>query len=44
MVKEFDSGSLGWFTNDKFTVDLDGVPCKVQPSINLVIVHSKEAK
>jgi hypothetical protein len=43
-VKQFSTGSFGWFTNDKFTVEIDGVACKVQPSISLVIVGSKEAE
>jgi hypothetical protein len=42
-VKEFSTGSFGWFTNDKLTVEVDGVLCKVQPSISLVIVGSKDA-
>lgn len=42
--KEFSTGSFGWFTNDKFVVEVDGVPVKVQPSISLVVVGSKEAE
>ncbi|HEY7427121.1 MAG TPA: hypothetical protein VH682_23000 [Gemmataceae bacterium] len=42
-VKKFSTGSFGWFTNDKFVVEVDGVPIKVQPSISLVVVGSKEA-
>ena len=43
-VKQFSTGSFGWFTNDKLVIEVDGVPCKVQPSISLVIVGSKEAQ
>jgi hypothetical protein len=43
-VKEFSTGSLGWFCNDKFVVEVDGVPCKVQPSISLVVVGSKDTE
>jgi hypothetical protein len=43
-VKEFSTGSFGWFTNDKLVVEVDGVPVKVQPSISLVVVGSKDAE
>jgi hypothetical protein len=43
-VKEFSTGSFGWFTNDKLVVEVDGVSCKVQPSISLVVVGSKDAE
>lgn len=42
-VKEFSTQSLGWYANDKITIEIDGVPCKVQANISLVIVGSKEA-
>jgi hypothetical protein len=41
--KEFSTGSFGWFCNDKLVIEVDGVPVKVQPSISLVIVGSKDA-
>jgi hypothetical protein len=41
--KEFDSGSFGWFFNDKVTVELDGKLVKVQPTISLTVVGSKNA-
>ncbi len=43
-VKEFSTGSFGWFSNDKVVIEVDGVPCKVQPSISLVVVGSKDAE
>lgn len=42
LKKEFSTGSLGWFANEKITVEVDGVPCKVQVGINLTLVGSKE--
>ena len=43
-VKKFSSGSFGWFCNDKVTIEVGGVPVKVQCNVNLVIVGSKDAK
>lgn len=43
-VKEFSTGSFGWYTNDKLVIEVDGVPCKIQPSISLVVVGSKDAE
>jgi hypothetical protein len=43
-VKEFKTGSFGRFKNDKQTVEIDVVACKIQPSISLVIVGSKDAE
>jgi hypothetical protein len=40
--KEFSTGSLGWFSNGKITVVVNGVACKVQVGLNLTIVGSKE--
>jgi hypothetical protein len=41
-VKEFATGSLGWYLNGKTTVEVDGVPVAVQIGLNLTIVGSKE--
>jgi hypothetical protein len=41
-VKEFSTGSLGWYLNGKTTVEIDGVPVSVQIGLNLTIVGSKE--
>ncbi len=40
--KEFSTGSLGWGLNDKGVMTIDGKPCKVQISINVTIIGSKE--
>jgi hypothetical protein len=42
--KMFSTGSFGWFDNPKVTIEVDGVLCKVQTSINLIVVGSKEMK
>jgi len=42
VVKEFSTGSLGWFLNGKMTVDVGGTPVTVQIGMNLTIVGSKE--
>jgi hypothetical protein len=34
-VKEFSTGSLGWYLNGKTTVDVDGTPVTVQIGLNL---------
>ena len=41
-VKEFSTGSLGWYLNTKVTVEIDGVRVPVQVGLNLTIVGSKE--
>jgi hypothetical protein len=41
-VKEFSTGSLGWYLNGKMTVDLAGTIVEVQIGLNLTIVGSKE--
>lgn len=41
-VKEFSTGSLGWYQQGKVTIDLDGVPVTCQCAISLQIVGSKE--
>ncbi len=40
--KEFSTGSLGWYLNDKMDVEIDGVKVKVQIGMNLTIVGSKD--
>ena len=40
--KEFSTGSLGWYLNDKMDVTIDGQDVKVQIGLNLTIVGSKE--
>lgn len=41
-VKEFSTGSLGWYLNGKTTIQVDGTPVAVQIGLNLTIVGSKE--
>jgi hypothetical protein len=41
-VKEFSTGSLGWYLNGKTTIEIDGVPVAVQIGLNMTIVGSKE--
>jgi hypothetical protein len=41
-VKEFSTGSLGWYLNGKTTIDIGGTPVSVQIGMNLTIVGSKE--
>ena len=41
-VKEFSTGSLGWYLNGKTTIDVGGTPVPVQIGMNLTIVGSKD--
>jgi hypothetical protein len=41
-VKEFSTGSLGWYLNNKVMVEIEGVHVSVQVGLNLTIVGSKE--
>lgn len=41
-VKEFSTGSLGWYVNGKTNLTIAGKPVAVQIGINLTIVGSKE--
>jgi len=41
-VKEFSTGSLGWYLNGKVSVEIEGRPVAVQIGMNLTIVGSKE--
>ena len=41
-VKEFSTGSLGWYLNGKTAIDVGGTPVSVQIGLNLTIVGSKE--
>jgi uncharacterized Zn-binding protein involved in type VI secretion len=42
VVKEFSTGSFGWYLNGKTTVEIDGTPVAVQIGLNLTVVGSKE--
>jgi hypothetical protein len=41
-VKEFSTGSLGWYLNGKTMIDVGGKQVSVQIGMNLTIVGSKE--
>ena len=42
LVKEFSTGSLGWYLNGKTTIDVNGKPVAVQIGMNLTIIGSKD--
>ncbi len=41
-VKEFSTGSLGWYLNGKMTIKIGDTPVTVQIGMNMTIVGSKE--
>ena len=41
-VKEFSTGSLGWYLNHKMNITIDGKPVTVQIGLNMTIAGSKE--
>ena len=41
-VKEFSTGSLGWYANGKTTVEVNGKTVSIQIGMNMTIVGSKE--
>ncbi len=41
-VKEFSTGSLGWYLNGKTTIKVGETPVSVQIGLNLTIVGSKD--
>ena len=43
-VKEFSTGSLGWYLNGKTAIEVDGTPVSVQIGMNLTVVGSKDAE
>ena len=43
-VKEFSTGSLGWYLNGKSTVKVGDKSVSVQIGLNLTIVGSKELR
>jgi hypothetical protein len=42
VVKEFSTGSLGWYLNGKTLIDVGGTKVAVQIGMNLTVVGSKE--
>ena len=41
-VKEFSTGSFGWYLTSKVTVEVGGKPVTAQIGMNLTVVGSKE--
>ncbi len=41
-VKEFRTGSFGWYLNNKATIDVGGTAVTVQVGANLTVVGSKD--
>jgi hypothetical protein len=41
-VKEFSTGSLGWYLNGKMSIKIGDTPVTVQIGMNMTIVGSKE--
>ena len=41
-VREFSTGSLGWYLNGKTSIDVNGVMVDVQIGMNMTVVGSKE--
>lgn len=42
-VKQFSTGSFGWYMNGKTVIEVDGVAVSVQVGLNMTVVNSKEA-
>jgi hypothetical protein len=42
-VKEFSTGSFGWYLGGKSVIEVDGKQVSVQIGMNLTVVGSKEA-
>ena len=41
-VKEFSTGSLGWYLNSKSVVDIGGKQVTVQIGMNITLIGSKD--
>lgn len=42
-VREFTTGSFGWFASDKVELMVDGVPVRCQVGVTITIIGSKDA-
>lgn len=42
--RSFSTGSFGYYTNDKITVMIGGIPTLCQVGLTVTVVNSKEAK
>ena len=40
--REFSTGSLGWYVNDKMDIDIGGKSVTIQLGLNLTVVGSKD--
>lgn len=43
-VKQFSTGSFGWYMNGKTVVTVDGKALSIQIGMNLTVVGSKDAE
>ncbi|MBA3540476.1 MAG: hypothetical protein H0T79_12775 [Deltaproteobacteria bacterium] len=43
-VKQFATGSFGWYLNGKTVVSIDGKNVSVQIGMNMIVVGSKDAE
>ncbi len=43
-VKQFSTGSFGWYMNGKTVISIDGKAVSVQIGMNMTIVGSKDAE
>ena len=43
-VKQFSTGSFGWYMNGKTVATIDGKSVSVQIGMNLIVVGSKDAE
>ena len=43
-VKQFSTGSFGWYMNGKTVVSIDGKAISVQIGMNMTVVGSKDAE
>lgn len=41
-VRDFSTGSFGWYVNGKATIDVDGTSVAVQVGMNLTVIGSKD--
>lgn len=41
-VKEFSTGSFGWYLSGKTTIEIDGKAVSVQIGANMTVIGSKE--
>lgn len=42
-VKQFSTGSFGWYLNGKTVIEIDGKAVSVQIGMNMTVVGSKDA-